>query len=131
MINLFHFELNHLRYGAYISFYFIYRCYVSLRSSVIYSYAFIVVGCCNFFSFLYFFKGKYVLWEKPYIPHVIIEYDLYPLSLVLPRLIGYTRDLINSSGYKSYSMTTYEISSIYLYCILIKINFKLKEILNN
>jgi len=27
-------------------------------------------------------KGNYVLWQKLYIPHVIIEYDLYPLSLV-------------------------------------------------
>jgi len=31
---------------------------------------------------LFSFEEKYVLWETPYIPHVIIEYDLYPLSLV-------------------------------------------------
>jgi len=56
-----------------------YRYYFSLRSSTIYS---IAVGRCIFLFFV--LKGKYVLWEKQYIPHVIVhvEYDLYPLSLV-------------------------------------------------
>jgi len=30
----------------------------------------------------YYFKEKYASWEKPYIRHLIIEYDLYPHSLV-------------------------------------------------
>jgi len=61
------------------------------------------------------FTSIYVLCEKPYILQGIIEYDLYPLSLVISQvLVGYTCELTNSSGYKSYSMTNYEISSIYM-----------------
>jgi len=43
---------------------------------MIYSYAYIANGC------RILFKEKYVFWEKPYTLHVIIEYDLYPLTLV-------------------------------------------------
>jgi len=67
------------------------------------------------FNLLAFFYFKVMIYSyafiavKKYIPHVIIEYYLYPIS---PRLVGYTCELTNSSGYKSYSMTAYEISSI-------------------
>jgi len=56
-------------------------------SAMIYPYSYIAVGGRFCLLFLYF-KEKYVLWEKPYtcIPHVIIEYDLYPLSLVISQV---------------------------------------------
>jgi len=43
---------------------------------MIYSYAYIADGR------RILFKENYVLWEKPYIQHVIKEYNLYSLSLV-------------------------------------------------
>jgi len=51
-----------------------------------YAYRYIAVGRPIFFFLSLFFKEEYVLWEKPYIPHVIIEYDLYLLLLVISQV---------------------------------------------
>jgi len=39
-------------------------------------------GRRHFLYYYSFVKEKYVLWEKTYISHMIIEYVLYPFSLV-------------------------------------------------
>jgi len=58
----------------------------------------------HFLNYYYLcFKEKYVhvCMTEQYIPHMIT------------RLVDYTCEITSSSGYKSYFMTTYEISSMY------------------